>query len=913
MQSNPVSDGSKAFDSDIIIRVKGTAVFMKKTKRLRAASMISFIMAVVFGISSLVTFNVRADDGTETQEIGSEAESHTRITYGSAFGDASNESILEPSAPTGYDEEDESNPYGARNKEDAFLLFKQSELFALYGEDLNAESTWAAKAAIYDTHNGTNAENVLGENWNSRSEINYGDLLGNDNRFLARCSYIQAVSFDPTKSGRDDHIAFIGICKKDDSSAAQAWVWVYDVINKRISEPYCMGDMSWMQEYNSADDRNMTFAYQAQNFISITAGDFNGDGYDSVVAFASCDGNDIKLAEFSVTSGTGATVIGKEAEGATLLHPGYMQSGDVYETLRSKVSADGRFRLGCDLAAGDINADGIDDLAVISFTQRFDEYANPLAAGETIVEPYLAVAYGEEASGAVLNANKTKTTYVVSDKTAIGENEMINMPLSPTISIGDTTLNGYNDIIVSGINGRTYLSKGLPTGCPALDDGYGIMIVSYSDSGNDTDPLVRGVCTAVDMAPGLKNDGYAYTRTYPAMGTTAVLVNGPANYAYVFTGGRMYDLSQGTAALVKGASSPFFESAINAADFEGHSGDTRDKIDIAYINSAYAAPIDGNYGGQEQVIFVAGTTWEASGTYLDSRYTTDYTIGMVGASVRNKETQLAEKYFATSRQAFQGKTNRLASVNGARLKAGYTAVICPVDINDDGLMVKYEGKDYMYADPQVQAILQAAPYFKELGKNFGDTSLSYTESYNYGTGDSDTNSYSAGIATSGGGGFFEVSFNAGYTGMTRNFTEKNFRTEHTTEFNATNYDSVILYRTPMTIYSYSVWDSEKNEWIENGIGSIYANKPEYVQMSVSDYNSFVDVYNTEVQKRFKDKGLTESPTLMQKLEGNLYIGNPGDPYEYYHGGKGQSAPSNLQIVSDTAFELGYNSGSNEVH
>ena len=114
----------------------------------------------------------------------------------------------------------------------------------------------------------------------------------------------------------------------------------------------------------------------------------------------------------------------------------------------------------------------------------------------------------------------------------------------------------------------------------------------------------------------------------------------------------------------------------------------------------------------------------------------------------------------------------------------------------------------------------------------------------------------------------------------------------------------------MTIYSYSVWDSEKNEWIENGIGSIYANKPEYVQMSVSDYNSFVDVYNTEVQKRFKDKGLTESPTLMQKLEGNLYIGNPGDPYEYYHGGKGQSAPSNLQIVSDTAFELGYNSGSN---
>ena len=310
------------------------------------------------------------------------------------------------------------------------------------------------------------------------------------------------------------------------------------------------------------------------------------------------------------------------------------------------------------------------------------------------------------------------------------------------------------------------------------------------------------------------------------------------------------------------------------------------------------------------MVFIAGTTWKSFGTYRDSKYTTDYTIGMVGVSKRNKTTQLAEKYFATSRKAFQGKTNRLASANGGKLKKGYTAVICPADINYDGLMVKYEGKDYLYADPQVQAILQAAPYYKELGKDFGDTTLRYPDIYNYSEGDSETNSFSAGITAGGGTDYFDVSFRAGYTGMTRHFTETSFRTEHSTEFDATNYDSVILYRTPMTIYSYSVWDTEKEKWIENGIGSIYAGKPEYVQMSVSDYNSFVDAYNKEIQKRYKDKGLTESPTLMEKLKGNLYIGNEGDPYEYYHGGKGQMAPSNLKILSDTAFELGYNSGSN---
>ena len=87
------------------------------------------------------------------------------------------------------------------------MLFKQSELFALYGEDLYADSVKAvnaaAKTAIYDTHNGTNAENVLGENWKVKSTIKYGDLLGKDNLFLSQCSYIQAVSFDPTKKRKE--------------------------------------------------------------------------------------------------------------------------------------------------------------------------------------------------------------------------------------------------------------------------------------------------------------------------------------------------------------------------------------------------------------------------------------------------------------------------------------------------------------------------------------------------------------------------------------------------------------------------------------------------------------------------------------------------------------------------------------
>ena len=421
--------------------------------------------------------------------------------------------------------------------------------------------------------------------------------------FLAQCSFIQAVPCDLSGSGRDECIAFIGICKKDSNSDTQAWVWVYDVLNKQISAPYCMGNMNWIQESDSLGE-NLTFAYQVQNFISITTGDFDGDGIDSIVAFAACDGNDIKLVEFSAASGYGSTVLTKEAEGASLLHPEYMSDGDAFKELRNKTSADGRYRLGCDLAAEDINSDGKDELAVISYTQQFGDYPDPLLSGEAIVEPYLAVAYCEDSVRTVITSSKTKTQYVASK-----EGDYLKVPLAPTLSMGDTTLSGYKDIIVSGLTGSVLMPSGAPpSSCPLAGYGDKTRIITYSDSGSESDPLTQGVCADVDTAPGIMTSELRNVHTWPSMGTTAAAVNGPANPVYVFTGGRMYDLSSGSPTLVSGASSPFFEAEIKASDFDGHSGANNDSIKITYISSAYAAPIDGNYGGYEQMVFVAGTT-----------------------------------------------------------------------------------------------------------------------------------------------------------------------------------------------------------------------------------------------------------------------------------------------------------------
>jgi hypothetical protein len=67
-----------------------------------------------------------------------------------------------------------------------------------------------------------------------------------------------------------------------------------------------------------------------------------------------------------------------------------------------------------------------------------------------------------------------------------------------------------------------------------------------------------------------------------------------------------------------------------------------------------------------------------------------------------------------------------------------------IDCDNDGVMAKYAGKGWVYTDPSILAVLQAAPYFGELGSysDFGGTtSYSVTTGYTYGKTSSDNISF----------------------------------------------------------------------------------------------------------------------------------------------------------------------------
>ena len=132
-------------------------------------------------------------------------------------------------------------------------------------------------------------------------------------------------------------------------------------------------------------------------------------------------------------------------------------------------------------------------------------------------------------------------------------------------------------------------------------------------------------------------------------------------------------------------------------------------------------------------------------------------------------------------------------------------LVIPVDKNNDGVLAKYRGVTYAYTDPDVKAVLQAAPYFDEVmdaGNN--ETEYVLTESYELSDWDSDSVSFSIGYSTEfkflGG----EASIETGYAlDWTKSF-ERSLHEEWSQSFSAQAYNSVVVSRTPVFVYEYDI-------------------------------------------------------------------------------------------------------------
>jgi hypothetical protein len=297
-----------------------------------------------------------------------------------------------------------------------------------------------------------------------------------------------------------------------------------------------------------------------------------------------------------------------------------------------------------------------------------------------------------------------------------------------------------------------------------------------------------------------------------------------------------------------------------------------------------------------------------------------YKVGFICVST-NQETNAST--FADNTDTMNGDGYLLEELVGG-LKASdtdYGTALVPVavDIDEDGLLVKHTNTTYFYEDPSVEAILQAAPHFDELGSwNEFNSSTTYSVSISRSLIDVWGHTHSIHVGFKGKLGVWadagEIELKVGYA-LDMDFNhEMTYTTSYTTTFEAGSYDTVVVQRTPYICYEYSYVDINGNLLTGENAGSVVLMEPlqpVYYQLSVDEYNRFVDEYNA-IAEMHDSQGTTEdgkpvetvgdSYRLVKITDDILPTGATGTPENYYNHLRGG------EYISEGTYALSHNGG-----
>ncbi len=746
------------------------------------------------------------------------------------------ERLMNPTDPN-FDKTDNLNPYGYAPGV-PFLMSEENELFMLQGGDNFSEDV---KEVIWDemvNDEGETANTHTGRFLDEyKSEIAIESIPSR----VHSLNFTQAVSFDPTQSGRLDHVAIVGV-----DSNKNTWLYVYNAKLKKWSDGLRLSDMWWV-------DNDSEF-YQMSNFISITAGDYDGDGKDSLVVYIAgesntggnydgyglvevkVDSNDSQITLTRVSDSTDVNVVSHD-----LLNPKYVEN---YTAIRKKDKGNshGYVRLHGDVETGDFNEDGLDDLAVLSYSMAYDSKDFDVHAHM----PYLAVSYGSS-SEKIIRASQDDS-YVTSSK-ASPYSTMCNANMTVVNADG---LHG-DDIVIAGHSvDYKFSSNNHYDGQSRHDnvriakyeyctneEGSGITCKFITDKGFD----LNGNSVTFGEN-GFSNHWSGKWDVYPQMSVQGVYMNGKGNPGYVEIGGDIYDCSKNDGAI-----------KIYTNDFASHSDDacSGNIINCNYFPYAVAGNFDGNDGGFQQIILALGRKVEGS----DQNYVSYQMIGIDNSKHDAESGVPKDDIISTSFYESDKLSTYDIHHRGDNLGKNLSCLIVPVDADDDGILARYSTNDELrktclYTDPEIIAILQSAPYFGELNYpgGVGTTGISLTETITKANGTSHTSSVATGSTSTVRTPAVVANMSIGYNYRETSSFTNSYATSETLTYNSLGDDRVIVSRTPIYIYAYDIYDPvlkpDGDHWVTAATLIKTMHKSRIENMSLEKYNIFVDDYNEQM-------------------------------------------------------------------
>lgn len=768
--------------------------------------------------------------------------------------------IMKTDMPEDYDEDSTVNPYTNNHKK--FLIKEENELMVNMSWDNDNSSKASMNIGILDGY--TLGKNMMirpskidPESWLQQDWITKNS--SNEKQFGPALNYQQGIGFDPNGTGRKDHVAFVGWDNNNHN-----YLWIYDVVNK----VYCT-KVELPGTFKIKNDGSVTYL-NAPALYTITAGDYNDDGRDTIVVYNPADGNDFGVLEFSYKD----KKLTQMASSKQMLHSLYCSNSKLYsdDSLQN--------RLGCHLTTGDFDGDGVDDLGVISYGQTYKKTGVTLS-DHRYYEPMVAAVFGENKSeqGAVSNWSvvkngSTKTTYVsITGDVGKDESNYISMR-SPSISAGDIDGDGVDELVCAGYSSKIKVKEK-----NANYDGNDGFIKTQMTVGAIEVSRKNLDCQACVKETNKWSQYVAPVNVHVQLATECASLSGRGTAETVFINGSFYQYSK-TSGKVD------FAHVYTASIFN-------EKPKESELNSlAMTDVVVGNFTsdaeGREQVMFAVSEK-ERKSVGNDDIY-------LNYGSMYCKEDG---NYYHNILPPRDGSVDASIKNKGDHTEQKLNGCMVTVDSDKDGILAEYSSKEYVYNDPKVAAVIQAGPLFGDVDEAGGyddpcETSYSLSTSYEVGSSSSDSVSFGTGFAseveTSLAGFTAAVDLKIGYSLEWNNSFEQAASETYTTAFAAQTQDQVIISRIPVTVYKYYVYDDNGKKVVDkNGkaIEDAYAvsipGKPRYYQLSIDEYNAFVDEYNKKISS------LANATKLKKICKGELNASGkydlPGDsegnPQNYF--------------------------------
>lgn len=669
-----------------------------------------------------------------------------------------------------------------------------------------------------------------------------GALAGSGNHqffstgYASKLQYVRGVAYDPTGSGKDDHVVYYGF--GNNRNTVSAGTWQPGFIAFEAKEKGNKGNNTIYSKGNSNQYSYMEHIspHEADGYNALVAGDFNGDSKDTIVVYDPAQGA-LQLKEYGnvKNNNVAAINIGSDQTIAKYFNKNTLNT---IQTANGNIGSIHRNTAMVHLAAGDLDGDEADELVVTISLNDLDGGKEGAIGGNS---------YGQGGS--------TASVVAVYDKKGSKWEMAYSAQLANVFDTQHRNTKSYQGWFlrsaasaigdIDGDDAQEIVTVGTPADDLRHNDDdlwkTDVMVFTVIDCDNGKYSL-RTVENAAreqykDAAgPERVPEGWYITNngggnfgdwapTHSPYADNAPLsigcvqLEGTGTTPYVFAQGHIFQFADDKKGKMQ------FAPAKNLGDTGSSQNLDRYLEGMHYVSQPVIANFDGNLAGRQQVFFVVGNNG-----------TDHWIIGLTFDPSNNKKVMDGTGLYSSD-----WNTNVIGK-NSAY--STFVALTAPDIDTDDGMLAHYTGKQYTWADPEIMAVLEASPYFEALVDEYPETSgsTSFGTGKATGSGKTETSSTKAGAYVSfsqdiGAFGFkgasveMEASFESEWSSEVAKSTEY----EYTMDFETgRDYNQVLLLRTPVIVYNYDVWDTKGNK-SEMNIST--AQQPLYSMIPVEKYNA----------------------------------------------------------------------------